>query len=207
VVGDTGTILRTTNGGVTWSARVSGTTKDLRDAAMTSPTTGVIVGIDGRMLSATDGGTNWIRVASNSANSLLGVSFFGTSRGIAVGSDGTILRTPVVVSVGERSAEGNPNRFQLEQNHPNPFNPVTTIRYSLPSQSISSAQERVGVGSYVTLKVYDVLGREVATLVNEVKQPGTYMVQWDAAGLASGMYFYRLSTTNFVQTRKLVLLR
>jgi hypothetical protein len=174
---------------------------------MTSPTTGVIVGIDGRMLSTTDGGTNWIRVASNSANSLLGVSFFGTSRGIAVGSDGTILRTPVVVSVGERSAEGNPNRFQLEQNHPNPFNPVTTIRYSLPSQSINSAQGMVGVGSYVTLKVYDVLGREVATLVNEVKQPGTYMVQFDASNLASGVYFYGLQSAGNAIVKRLLVLR
>jgi hypothetical protein len=103
--------------------------------------------------------------------------------------------------------EATPLTFALEQNYPNPFNPTTTIRYSLPSQSINSAQGRAGVGSYVTLKVYDVLGREVATLVNEMKQPGRYTVQFDGSGLASGVYFYRLSTTNFVQTRKLLSLK
>lgn len=94
-------------------------------------------------------------------------------------------------------------RFKLGQNFPNPFNPSTAIGYELPS------------GSYVTLKIYDVLGREVATLVNEQKKPGTYMVNWNAERMASGVYFYRLqaSQTDGVQpassteTRKLVLVR
>ncbi|MEK9135939.1 MAG: PQQ-dependent sugar dehydrogenase [Bacteroidota bacterium] len=100
-----------------------------------------------------------------------------------------------------------PKAFSLEQNYPNPFNPTATIQYSIPSQSVKGVEGRVGVGSHATLKVYDLLGREVATLVNEVKQPGTYTVRFDASNLASGVYFYRLSTTNFVLTRKLVLLR
>jgi hypothetical protein len=89
----------------------------------------------------------------------------------------------------------SPASYVLEQNYPNPFNPSTTISYQLPMQS------------HVLLKIFDVLGREVATLVNEVKQLGMYSVQWDASGVASGVYLYRLSTTNFVQTRKLLLLR
>jgi len=88
-----------------------------------------------------------------------------------------------------------PNEFALSQNYPNPFNPVTNFQFSIVNRQ------------WTILKVYDLLGREVATLVNEVKQPGTYMVQWDAAGLASGVYFYRLQMGNFVDVKKLVLLR
>jgi subtilisin family serine protease len=111
-----------------------------------------------------------------------------------------------------------PSLIALDQNYPNPFNPTTTIRYSLPSQSINSAQGRAGVGSHVTLKVYDVLGREVATLVNEVREPGMHTVQWNAAGLASGVYFYRIQAGppesegrrragGFTATKKLLLLK
>jgi flagellar hook assembly protein FlgD len=83
----------------------------------------------------------------------------------------------------------------LEQNYPNPFNPVTTISYRLHSKA------------FVTLKVYDALGREVATLVSEVVPAGDHSVQWQADGLPSGVYFYRLQSKNTSETRKLILLK
>jgi hypothetical protein len=88
------------------------------------------------------------------------------------------------------------------QNYPNPFNPSTTIQFAIP----------VGTYNYTSLRVYDLLGREVATLVNEVKAPGRYEVTWDPSTssgqvLASGVYFYRLTTGSFVHTRRMVLLR
>jgi len=88
-----------------------------------------------------------------------------------------------------------PMEFSLEQNYPNSFNPSTKIRYELPERS------------FVTIKVYDVLGEEVATLVNEEKSAGNYEVEFDAAGLSSGIYFYTLSTGNFLSTKKMILLR
>lgn len=92
------------------------------------------------------------------------------------------------------------DHFVLEQNYPNPFNPVTTIHFTI------SSQERVGVRSqYVVLKVYDVLGREVATLVNEELKPGAYEATFAARDHASGVYFCRLQAGGFVQTKKLVL--
>ncbi|UCF04187.1 MAG: T9SS type A sorting domain-containing protein [bacterium] len=93
-----------------------------------------------------------------------------------------------------------PHIYSLAQNYPNPFNPLTAIRYSVKNRDA------------VTLKIYDVTGRLVRTLVNEIKEPGAYTVAWDGyndrgAGVASGIYFYRLAAGDFVQTRKMVLLR
>jgi len=88
-----------------------------------------------------------------------------------------------------------PNEFALHQNYPNPFNPATEIAFSL------SAKVRA------TLRVYDMLGREIATLIDDERTPGKYTVKWDAGRCASGVYFYRLIAGDFVQTRKLVLLK
>jgi hypothetical protein len=118
----------------------------------------------------------------------------------------------VVTSVGEERTNNVPSSFHLEQNYPNPFNPTTTIEFS-----IETATGRTGEPTRVTLKVYDVLGREVATLANENLQPGKYEVRFDASGLASGVYIYRLfaaptgtqggSSKVFIQQRKMVVLR
>lgn len=98
--------------------------------------------------------------------------------------------------------------FLLHQNYPNPFNPVTTIKFSIPTP-LNPPFIKGGTqgGSIVTLKVYDVLGREVAVLVSIEKSPGTYEVKWDASGEPSGIYFYRLEAGGFIETKKMVLLR
>jgi hypothetical protein len=86
-----------------------------------------------------------------------------------------------------------PQEFSLSQNYPNPFNPTTSFEF------------RVSSFEFVSLKVLDVLGREVATLVQEQRQPGAYAVRWNASGLPSGVYFYRLHAGNFVDTKKMIL--
>ena len=93
-----------------------------------------------------------------------------------------------------------PEEYSLSQNYPNPFNPATTINYTIPKVASSFS-------SNVTLKIYDLLGREVKTLVNENKQPGSYQVQFEASELTSGIYFYTLSAGEFYQTKKLILLK
>jgi len=98
---------------------------------------------------------------------------------------------------------GVPGSFELSQNFPNPFNPTTTIRFSLPSS--------VGTLHATSLRVYDVLGREVTTLVHEELEPGTYTAEWDAGQAASGVYHYRLSVSyeggSYVATKKAMLLK
>jgi hypothetical protein len=97
----------------------------------------------------------------------------------------------------------SPFNFSLEQNFPNPFNPSTKIRYSIPSVSLSKVE-----GSLVTLKVYDVLGNEVAQLVNEEKPVGDYEVEFSTTpGFTSGVYFYQLTSGSFIQTKKMLLLK
>lgn len=91
--------------------------------------------------------------------------------------------------------EGTPTEFMLSQNYPNPFNPTTTISYTLPTQA------------RVRISVFDMLGREIATLVDEVKQRGTHPVQWDASAMASGMYVCRMQAGDFLAVRKLLLMK
>jgi hypothetical protein len=103
------------------------------------------------------------------------------------------MRVPPIVTVDEELPQ--PLVFQLKQNYPNPFNPSTKIRYSVPQSS------------NVVIKVFDVLGNEIETLVNGEKPAGTYEVIWYAENLPSGVYFYQLKAGSFIETKKMLLLK
>jgi len=98
-----------------------------------------------------------------------------------------------ITDVGENSS--NPTVFKLYDNYPNPFNPSTSIRYSIPE------------GSFASIKIYNSLGSEVATLVNETKPAGTYEVEFNASDLSSGIYYYTLQAGSFSETKKMILLK
>jgi hypothetical protein len=138
-------------------------------------------------------------------------------------SDGWVYWTDsmkVIVPTGVEDKEALPLSYRLEQNYPNPFNPTTTIKYQIPDLPAG----RQGL-ILVTLKVYDVLGSEIAELVNEEKPIGTHTIEFDATALTSGIYFYRLQAVptvrqagdpstdlsagrqGFVETRKMMLLK
>ena len=102
--------------------------------------------------------------------------------------------TPKTVNINHIGANV-PDKFELSQNYPNPFNPVTNLRFGIPESG------------FTTLKIYDVLGNKVATLVNELLSPGNYQVQWDGSSFASGVYYYKLETNSFSETRKMFLLK
>ena len=106
-----------------------------------------------------------------------------------------IYRLRSVVSAQAEPETYLPKSPVLEQNYPNPFNPVTVIRFGLP------------VAEHTTLIIFDLLGREVIRLVDEFLEQGRYTYRWDAAGKPSGMYIYKLTSGNFVQTKKMVLLK
>ncbi len=93
-----------------------------------------------------------------------------------------------------------PTSYALGQNYPNPFNPTTAVNYQIPMTKSQPA-------THTTLKIYNVLGQEVAVLVDEVKEPGYYSVTWDASEMASGVYFYRLTAGSFTATRSMMLLK
>lgn len=110
---------------------------------------------------------------------------------------------PQLPSSIEDESEINPNSFHLYQNFPNPFNPSTKIKFVVPSVIASGAKQ----SQFVTLKVYDVLGNEVAILVNEEKPAGNYEINFDAGSLSSGVYYYRLVSGSFIETKKMILLK
>jgi hypothetical protein len=95
-----------------------------------------------------------------------------------------------------------PIEYKLEQNYPNPFNPTTKIRYSIPN--VLTTEEG---NQNIVLKIYDILGNEVTTLVNEQKEPGYYEVDFNASGFASGVYIYRLIANNYVSVKKMMVLK
>jgi hypothetical protein len=114
-------------------------------------------------------------------------------------------------TTGVPDVQTTPETFSLDQNYPNPFNPTTTIRFTIAgvvalSGAASSGVEGPGPNA-VRLVVYDILGREVAVLVNESKAPGNYEVKWDATNVSSGVYLYRLTAGDFIESRQMVLLK
>jgi hypothetical protein len=108
--------------------------------------------------------------------------------------NGTVYGDTILTNLN-LSANQIPETFSLLQNYPNPFNPVTNIKFDVPKSS------------YVTLRVYDLLGRELAVLVNENLKTGSYQYQWDGSAFASGVYFYKLETEDFSETKKMLMLK
>jgi hypothetical protein len=194
---------RTTDGGQTWTwyEELYGlpNVPSLQEILAASGTTAYVVGNLGRVWKTTNVGTSWEHISPPTTNSLFGESFLDANNGIVVGGGGTILRTS---TGGTTWVEAEPasqtlilDRFSLGQNYPNPFNPETKIGFG------------VSGSGFVSLKVFDVLGREVATLVNEEMRAGRYERTLNANGLSSGIYFYRLRAGSFVETKKLVVLK
>ena len=152
-------------------------------------------GISPLYWSRTGGLSNWVAIDLNPRRvevECLGefnsnILLIGTNDGMWVATFYNV--TPI------RESSSQPSTFQLFQNYPNPFNPTTTIEFSLPERS------------FVKLTVYNALGQEVAVLVDEEKSPGKYAVTFDASKLSSGIYFYRLETPKFIETKKMILVK
>ena len=118
--------------------------------------------------------------------------------------NGVLYGDTTVVSVKDKPTL-TPNTFRLEQNYPNPFNPSTKIKFTIPATSLNTFSK--GEGTFVTLKVCDILGNEITTLVNEEKPAGEYEVKFTASDLSSGTYFYLLKAGDNIQSKKMILLK
>jgi len=109
--------------------------------------------------------------------------------------DGMMINIKIDSATSVEDKESSPESFYLHQNYPNPFNPVTKIKYQIPELS------------FVMLKVYDIKGNEISKLVNEQKPAGTYIVEFDAVTLPSGVYFYKIQAGSYTETRKMILMK
>jgi photosystem II stability/assembly factor-like uncharacterized protein len=185
-----GGISLTTNGGVNWTTQLF--TNSLNGVDFTG-NTGYAVGFTGTVLKTTDKGVNWTPQTSNTSAILRNVDFVDSLNGYAVGDGGVIIKTTNggITAITPISSE-IPNSFMLYQNYPNPFNPSTSIKFQIPKSG------------FATLRIYDALGMEIYTLINEQLNPGIYDVKWNASSYPSGVYFYRLTSGNFTDTKKLI---
>ena len=124
------------------------------------------------------------------------MSFINSLTGYICGDSGVVLKTTDAgLTFINPVNNSDPINFYLHQNYPNPFNPTTNIKFDLPKTG------------FVKLTIYDALGREVATLVNSEMKAGSYNADWPASPYASGIYFYKLEAGDFVQTKKMVLVK
>jgi photosystem II stability/assembly factor-like uncharacterized protein len=198
-VGVQGLVLRTTNGGGSWDSIYVGTLHSFGSVYFVDAMTGWIAGgdtIQGTIVYTTDGGDTWVLQNTGTPNALFSVYFTDADTGWAVGHLGTILHT----TTGGTAVEeiGNIKQPQtdvtLSQNNPNPFSRTTVIRFALPK------------AGQVDLKVYDLIGQEVATLINGERQAGEHSVVFDGQDLPNGVYFYRLNIGDVTRTKLCVLM-
>jgi photosystem II stability/assembly factor-like uncharacterized protein len=200
-------VLKTTDGGDTWNKVLNNNSTYGID--FINANTGIITGNAGYddggfVYKTTDGGNLWNGLDFPTGNNMYAVKFFNANTGLIFGENGTILKTYngggnyiTGVSGNENS---RPSEYKLFQNYPNPFNPGTKIKFQ-----ITASTQRNTVD--VKLKVYNILGNEIATLVNNKMQPGIYEVQFNANQLPSGVYFYKLTAGNYSETKKMMLIK
>lgn len=239
-VGSSGKIISTIDGGNAWTPQVSGLITTFNSVYFVSADTGYVTGDYEKLLKTTNGGTNWVNISgslspyntksifflpenhnigftsctvgrikrttnagvswamqvSGTQENLNCIYMIDSLNGFICGNHGIILKTTTggLVPVNHEK-KSVPITFALKQNYPNPFNPSTQIDFDIPQ------------ASNVTLKVYDMLGREIATLVNENMISGKYSTTWDASSFSSGTYFYRIKAGDFVDTKKMVLVK
>jgi hypothetical protein len=184
--------MYTSNGGSNWTSRSSGIQIGLNGLHFVNQNKGWTVGGNGTLYSTTNAGLNWILEQSQTTQDLNSIHSFDGDNAWAVGNIG-IITTNYSAPTGLRSEIGVISDYKLEQNFPNPFNPSTEIMFSIASDE------------FVTLKVFNILGSEIVTLVNDDLNAGSYVVDFNGEGLTSGIYLYSISTNNFKSTRKMIL--
>ena len=206
IAGEIGSLYWTRNAGVTWIKRLFAY-GDVTFNSIHFPTTstGYCTGSNGTILKTTNSGLSWTKQFSKTSQWMRSVYFTDAENGYVAGDLGIILSTenggnPVSVNLVSSLV---PDGYYLSQNYPNPFNPSTKIKYKLQ------------IAGYTKLTLYDIMGREVTTLVNKKQSAGTYEVEFNGSGFASGVYFYKLvvspsyplTSGNFSDTKRMLLIK
>ena len=184
----------TTDGGSSWNYINSPPLYGSSVCYSTEQTLYKVTGYD--IYHSSNGGLNWSVQHHESARILNFIKLINTNIGYCIGDDGIILKTTNggIIGINNISTE-IPNQFSLSQNYPNPFNPTTNFEL------------RIADFGFVNLTIYDAMGRAVETLHNGELKPGVYKAVWNASGYPSGVYFYKLSTGSFTETRKMILIK
>ena len=192
-------VCKTTNGGANWNSLTLSGNVLLKDISFCNASTGFIVAGThnpskvGQIYWTTNAGASWTLIKEYTETELYSVACFGSK--VYIGADpGKILCADISVSITPIST-AVPEKYSLSQNFPNPFNPTTTIRFTIPKATQGS------------LIIYNMQGQEVKTITNQLFVAGTYEPQFNASGLSSGTYFYRLETEGFSQTKKMILVK
>ncbi len=194
-----GNILKTTNAGVNWNI-VNASAGNFNSLYFINSLTGYGAGIwngQANCKRTTDGGVNWENINTGTNNTVNDMAFTDAGTAYILGAGAMILKTTNAGSITNIQPVSNntPEGFSLSQNYPNPFNPKTNIGF------------RIADFGFVSLKVFDVTGKEAAVLVNEELSPGAYNVDFDASQYSSGIYFYTMTTPGYSVTRKMVLVK
>ena len=190
-------VFLSTNNGTNWSSIIPGISLELYFTSLAVSASNIFAGHYGRgVYHSTDYGSTW----SQANKGLIDTTIFALAVSGNYVFAGTyssgVWRRPLSELVGiTKETSELPKQFTLSQNFPNPWNPSTNIKYFIPQASL------------ISLKVYDILGNEIETLVNEEKPAGTYELTFNAANLPSGVYLYRIQAGSFVETKKMVLLK
>lgn len=190
---------KTTNGGLSWTLSLYLPDHFLNSVQFINSLTGYCCGTSGHIYKTTNCGTSWNDISAPHISNSNVIYFVNDSTGWLAGTDGSIFKTTtggVVTSFSQTSSQ-LPENYLLKQNYPNPFNPSTKINYEIK------------FSNFVSLKVFDLLGKEVAALVNEKQNAGSYAVDFNSAefNLPSGVYFYTLNTDDFSETKKMLLIK
>lgn len=191
-----GVIYRSTDSGENWGYKK--TSQKILSIHFPSSLTGYASAYNNITYKTTDGGNNWFSTYCINSGASDGIYFINETTGIAVSYYSQIIKTTtgggVLISV-EPQSYIVPHTYNLYQNYPNPFNPTTKIKFDIPKAMNAS------------LKIYDILGREISVIVNDFLIPGTYTFDFDGSNLSSGVYFYVLTGEWFVESKKMLLVK
>jgi hypothetical protein len=187
-------IYKSVDDGATWQKLINSSNYEYKSNGIYTSNGNVLIGVLGAgIYGSTDMGNTW-QFYNDGLQSLYGFVLVQAPNGTIYATSGDgVFKNTGVTDIGNDGTVLN--NFHLEQNFPNPFNPSTSIQYA------------IGSTQFVSLKIYDVLGNEIATLVNEEQNAGSHSIDFNASQLGSGVYFYRLETGIFSETKSMILIK